>query len=250
MRILFLFLLLILLNPAKAQVVNIESLRSFVDTNGFHGVENLNVDYRRNTRELLTLTNNLTLKYQNKRHVLLFLNTLDIQLANSTVLEQTSFFHLRYNYRQTERLAYEVFAQYQRNIPLRIDPRILVGLGPRYKIITGGKFIANAGLLGMYEYDDESGNDTIHRDYRISTYLTLGYKGGERFRWMNFLYYQPRVDKFEDYRINLQSQLSVVIIKGLSFVTTVNFRYDTFPVVDPAIPDLTLTWINGLAYRF
>ena len=250
MRKLFLLLLYFIFYSAQGQVVNIESLRSFADSNGFHGVENLNIDYRRNTRDLLTLTNNLSLKYQNKRHILLLLNTLDVQLANSVVLEQTSFIHFRYNYKQNERLSYEVFWQYQRNVPLRIDPRVLVGFGPRLILFSEGKFLANLGVLGMYEYDDEAGNDIIHRDIRMSGYLTLGYKGGDRFNWMNFLYYQPRIDYLNDYRINLETQLQWLIFKGLSFVTTLNFKYDSFPVQDPNIPKLTINWINGLSYRF
>lgn len=250
MRKLFLLIIILLSALARGQVVNIESLRTFADSTGFHGIENLNVDYRRNTRELLNLTNNLSLKYQKQRHILLLLNTLDVQLANSVVLEQTAFVHFRYNYRQTERLYYEVFWQYQRNVPLKIDPRILVGAGPRYKVVNEKKFKLNLGLLGMYEYDDEAGNDIIHRDFRFSGYLTLGYKGGDKFNWMNFIYYQPRFDYLHDYRINLETQMQWVIFKGLSFTTSLTFKYDSFPVQDPGIPNLTVNWVNGLSYRF
>jgi hypothetical protein len=250
MRKIYLLILCSFLYSSQGQVVNIESLRSFVDTTGFHGAENLNVDYRRNTRELLVLTNNLSLKYQNKRHTFLLLNTIDVQLANSEVLEQTSFVHFRYNLMQGKRLYYEVFWQYQRNIPLKIDPRILVGLGPRFIISKSEKLRTNLGLLGMFEYDNEAGNDILHRDFRLSAYFTLGYKGGDRFSWMNFIYYQPRLDYFNDYRINLETQMQWVIFKRLSFVTTLNFKYDSFPVKDANIPNLTAIWVSGLAYQF
>ena len=69
MRKLFLLILVPLLYSAQGQVVNIESLRSFADSNGFHGIINLNMDYRRNTRDLLNLTNNVSLKYQKQRHI-------------------------------------------------------------------------------------------------------------------------------------------------------------------------------------
>ena len=250
MRKLVLLLLLSLMYSARGQVVNIESLRSFADSNGFHGIINLNMDYRRNTRDLLNLTNNVSLKYQKQRHIFLLLNTLDFQLANSVVLEQTSFVHVRYNYRQSESLSYEVFWQYQRNVPLRIDPRVLVGLGPRFMLIREEKFKANLGVLGMFEYDDEANNDIIHRDFRFSGYLTLAYLGGDNFNWTNFVYYQPRIDYLNDYRVNLETQLQWVIFKGFSFVTTLNFKYDSFPVQDEAIPKLTINWINGISYRF
>ncbi|MDZ7848594.1 MAG: hypothetical protein U5L96_18685 [Owenweeksia sp.] len=51
-RISYLLLLFIGCSSLSAQIVNIESLRSFTDTVGLHGEENFNIGYTRNTREL------------------------------------------------------------------------------------------------------------------------------------------------------------------------------------------------------
>ncbi len=234
----------------SAQIVNIESLRSFADTTGFHGVENFNLNYTRNTRELVEITNNLSLKYRKGRNTVLFLNTLDVSLANKIVLEQNLFFHLRYNYRQNNWLSYEAFSQYQKDLPLRIQKRTLMGLGPRFTLLEKERLKIFFGPLLMYEYDDELGTDTINEDIRLSSYLSVTYLLKARLSWANYLYYQPRLDKFDDFRTSLQSQLQLAIFKTLSFTTTFTMAYDAVPVNDPAIPNLTIKWTNGISYTF
>lgn len=235
---------------AVAQIVNIESLRSFADTSGFHGIENFNVSYTRNTRELLKLTNNLSLKYKEQRHTWLFLNTLDVSLANKTVLEKNLFLHLRYNYRQNDWLTYEVFSQYQKDVPLRIENRMLAGIGPRFTLANKKRAKVFLGTLGMYEHDEELNTGTTNRAVRLSSYLSFTYGIEEKLNWANYIYYQPRVDRFEDFRTSVQSQLQVLIWKSLSFTTTLTLAYDAFPVPDPAIPNLTVKWTNGISYTF
>ncbi|MDZ7848593.1 MAG: DUF481 domain-containing protein [Owenweeksia sp.] len=181
---------------------------------------------------------------------MLFLNTLDVQLANEVVLEQNLFFHLRYNYRQNKWLTYEAFSQYQRNVPLRINERILAGVGPRIRILEEEKSSIFIGLIGMYEHDDELNNEIIHRDVRLSNYLTLNLAWKDRLEWSNYLYYQPRVDNWEDFRTSVQTLLKLKLLKNLAFATTLSLAYDAFPVVDPAIPQLTVKWLNGITYQF
>ena len=250
LRSVLVLLLVSSFSRVSAQIVNIESLRSFVDTNGFHGVENFNIGYTKNTRELLNVTNNLSLKYEKERSAWLFLNTLDVLMANNETLEQNLFFHLRYNYKQNDWLIYEAFTQYQKNVPLRISDRVLAGLGPRFKIMEKEKSSIYVGAILMYEYDDERNTEIVNKDVRLSNYLAVNVEIEGKFKWANYLYYQPRVDKFEDFRTSLQSQLQIQIIKRLAFATTLNLAYDAFPVEDPAIPEFTMKWTNGISYRF
>lgn len=234
---------------SQAQIVNIESLRSEEDSSGWNGNENLNLNYTKNTNELLELTNNLSIQYKKRRNTVLLLNSFDVSLANSQVLEQSSFYHARYNYRQNKWLIYEALAQYQRDVPLRINSRVLTGLGPRFALIDTTKQNLYIGSLMLYEYEEELGDDTIHRTVRWSSYISTFFKA-KNFNFTAVLYYQPRVDKFEDYRVSLQTQLSFIILKNLAFTTSYNMAYDAFPVNDPAIPKLTIKWTNGLSYSF
>lgn len=236
--------------PLAGQIVNIESLRGFADTLGFHGRENLNLSYTRNTRDLLTISNNLGMKYQTERSSWLFLNSITIQNANEQALQQNFFAHLRYNYSQNDWLTYEVFVQYQKDVPLRINHRNLIGIGPRFRLWRGKKNYLNAGLTLMNEIDDELDNEIVHRDIRLSSYLALGLASKDHLEWSAYLYYQPRPDVWRDFRTSLQTQLSLKIIKNLSFITALSLNYDAFPVVDPEIPGFTMNWTNGLTYSF
>lgn len=243
-------LFLVSIAYTSAQIVNIESHRATKDSAGFSGVENFNIDYTRNTNELFTLTNNLSLQYRKVKNVVLFLNSLDVSLANAEVLEQNTFFHLRYNYLVNNWLTYEALAQYQSNAPLRIKSRILTGLGPRFTLLKKEKNSIYLGTIFLYEYDDEMGNDIIHRDVRLSAYLSYNFQLEKRFHWSTVVYYQPRLDYWEDFRTSIETRLSFKFFKNLAFNSIFNLAYDAFPVDDLEIPQLTVKWTNGISYSF
>ncbi len=242
--------LLICSLSAFSQIVNVESLRATQDSNGFHGVENFNIDYVRNTKELLTLTNNLSLQYKRNRNLLMFLNTFDVSLANDEVLEQNGFFHLRYNYKLNGWLTYEALAQYQTNAPLRIQNRFLAGMGSRFTLLEKKKNSIYLGTLFLYEYDDEAENTRVHNDVRLSSYLSYNLHLDKRMVWSTVAYYQPRLDYWEDFRVSLQGKLAIKLFRNFYFNSIISMAYDAFPVVDEDIPQLTMKWTNGISYKF
>lgn len=247
---LFPILLFFSLGQLQAQIINVESQRLSSDTTGWHGLYNLSVDYVKNTNQLLTLTNNLSAEYVKGRSNWLFLHNLNASISNVATLENSLFFHIRYNYHKTRRLTYEVLAQYQKNIPLKIDHRVLTGLGPRYGFIQQKNFELFGGCILLYEYDNELETDIEHHDLRLSSYLSTEYKLTDKLEWVAVLYYQPRIDYWEDFRTTLQTQLKFLIFKSLAFTSTYSMSYDAFPVQDEEIPNLTIKWTNGITYKF
>lgn len=243
--------LLFLFSPflASAQIVNIESLRLNNDSSGLSGQEVFTFKITRNTAELYEVNNNLALQYRKQRHILLFLSNVNFTFSRTTDFERNGFFHGRYNYEQNDWLTYEYFNQYQVDIPLRIEQRILTGLGPRFTLWKKDKSKVVLGTLAMYEYDKELNNSIIHRDFRMSNYLSLSLRK-KRFRATALIYYQPRIDLWADFRTSAQMQLSLDIWKNFAFTTTGVLAYDAFPVDDPAIPNLTYKLANGISYSF
>ncbi len=233
-----------------AQIVNVEALRSDADSNGFYGRENLSASYTKNTRELWRISQNLNLQLRQNRHLWLFFNNIEISLSDNDALEQNGMLHLRYNFEQDDFLTWEVFSQYQKNIPLKINNRLLAGGGPRFSFIDKEKSKLYLGTLIMYEYDEEFSTDILNEDVRLSTYLSAVFLKKESWQWSSIAYYQPRVNKFEDFRATLQSQLSFQVFRKLSFTSTVSLAYDAFPVALPDIPNLTVNWGNGFSYKF
>ncbi len=241
----------LLLSPfwLYSQIVNIESLRLQKDSSGLSGQEIFNFKITRNTTRLYEINNNLAVQYRQSRHIVLFLSNLNFTFSENTDFERNGFFHARYNYVQNDWLTYEYFNQYQIDIPLRIKERILTGLGPRFSFLNKKPVKFILGTLVMYEYDEELRNDIVHRDFRLSSYISLGYKN-ERQSLTALVYYQPRLDFWSDFRTSGQLQWLVKVWKGFALNITGVLAYDAFPVEDAAIPQLTYKLLNGVSYTF
>ncbi len=233
----------------SAQIVSIESLRVKNDSAGLSGQELFTFKITRNTNELYEINNNLALQFRKSRHILLFLSNINLTFSESADFERNGFFHGRYNYEQNAWLTYEYFNQYQIDIPLRIQERVLTGLGPRFTLLKKERSSVIVGTLAMYEYDKELDTAVVHRDFRMSSYLSLSHKG-KRYMATALIYYQPRLDFWADFRTSAQLQLSIEIWKNFAFTTTGSLAYDAFPVEDPAIPNLTYKMANGISYSF
>ncbi len=89
----------------------------------------------------------------------------------------------------------------------------------------------------------------IRRDFRGSTYLSFSLYPTETLSIISTSYYQPRLDKFNDYRFSSNTSILFEIYKNLAFKTNFNFNYDAFPVSD-AIPQTQFELTNGILYSF
>ncbi len=247
-----LFLLLLFIVPlfSLAQVINIESLRMENDTSRFTGRENLSFQVTQTNVQLFRFSNNLAMQFRQSPHLLLFLSNVNFTFSSTTEFERSGFFHLRYNLKQSDHFYYEVFTQYQVDFPLRIQNRLLNGLGIRLDFWPQEKSSLQWGTLVMYEYDDELEKDIIHRDVRLSTYVSAVVKVKDSPVFSTVVYYQPRVDLWSDFRLSGEAQLTFKLWKFLGFNVAASVNYDSFPVEDPAIPRLTYKITNGLNLKF
>lgn len=247
----FLLLFGILCTPhLKSQIINIESLR--LETSQKWSVrENFDLDIVQQKRQLINISNNLALSYHKKdRYSWLFLNNLNFTFSGETDIERSGFGHLRFTRKLHKKLEAETFVQYQVDVPLRIEQRVLMGMGVRYNPLDQEKVQLYVGTAPMYENDRELDTAVVHSDWRLSNYISLRYKNKENFSWLLVAYYQPVVDRFKDFRVSLQSQISFRIWKNLSFISTAVLNHDAFPVMDDDIPNQTYKVSNGLSYKF
>ena len=249
MRI-FLFSLLFCLSGAiTAQILNAESLRKVTDTSGFSGSAGLRFALKRNTRDFLTISSNVHLQYKMNRNLLLFKNDVQFQKIEGDKFENSLISHLRYNYRFHNRIAWEIFIQGQYNKISLINFRGLVGTGPRFKLSNSENYKFYLGTLIMYEYEDiDDGITPIQRDLRGSGYLSFSLYPLENISFSSTTYYQPKLSKFEDYRISSQSSLLIEIYENFGFLVSYTFTYDTFPAV--GIPNSQYDFTTGISYSF
>ncbi|MCW5518667.1 DUF481 domain-containing protein [Aureitalea sp. L0-47] len=246
--LLFLFLLCAICT-AEAQILNAESLRKVTDTSGFSGSISASLALKRNVNDFVTISSDIHLQYKMNKHLVLFKNDIAFQKIEGQDFDNSFIIHFRYNYRFHDRIAWEVFLQGQYNKINLIDYRRLAGIGPRFKLTTSEKYKFYLGILAMYEHEKVTDGITpIQEDIRGSSYLSFSLYPTDNITIISTTYYQPRIDKFSDYRISSQSSLLVMLFKNFALNTSYTFTYDVFPAV--GIPNSQYDFSTGLTYSF
>ena len=149
--VLFIFFAL----AGQAQIVNIESLRLSTDSLGFLGNENLNFSVVKNSQRSFNINNNLSLQYRAKRHIYLLLSNLAFNFSDAVSFERNGFAHFRYGYTLNTWFTPEALVQYQIDVPLRIEQRLLAGAGGRFKLTAAKRQKLYTGHLVLFEKDQE-----------------------------------------------------------------------------------------------
>jgi len=247
-KIVFLVILFIGAN-GYSQFVNSESVRSKKDSTGFAGTIGLDVSITKNTSTIFALGNSIYIQYNNKRHLVFFINNLNIKRVNDEDIINRGTQHLRYNYKINNTITWEAFIQAHYNSISKIDKRQLLGTGPRFNIFDENKFEFHIGTLFMYEYEKiEEEQYVYNKDFRFSGYTTLRWFPVKNTTITSTTYYQPKLNEFSDYRIYSHNSILFKVIKGLSIGITYIATFDTHPAID--IPKYQYKLLNGLTYTF
>jgi hypothetical protein len=178
-------------------------------------------------------------------------NDFNIQKIEGSSLVNRGTQHLRYNRRISKSVKWEGFVQGQYDAISEIGFRGLIGTGPRFKLSQKDKYGIYLGTLIMYEYERASVSipDRIQRDIRGSLYLSFSIYPTETISIISTSYYQPRVDKFKDYRLSSNTSFLFKVFKDLAFTANFDFFHDAFPVTS-AVPKTQFEFTNGLLYTF
>jgi hypothetical protein len=249
-KISFIFIVSIFITlKVNAQIINTESLRMVTDTSGWSGSIGLNIDLVKNTKTIFKIDNRTHLQYKTKKSLVLLMNDIHFEKVDGNSIISTSIQHLRYNYKIKNRISWEAFAQTQFNAISKIEMRFLLGTGPRFKLSSSEKYKIYLGSLIMYEYDESTEDiPEINKDYRWSNYLSFSFYPSDNLSIVSTTYYQPQINKFNDYRISSESSIAFSIFKNVAFKSTFKIYYDEFPVID--IPKTQYSFTNGLIYSF
>lgn len=233
----------------KAQIVNIESRRIHTDTTGWAGSFGGNFSIAQNVDRVFSASAFAHLQYKTQKNLYLFLGDYSFLKGANTKYLDNMFYHLRYNRKLSERIRWEVFTQLQTNKITKIDNRFLAGAGPRFKLSGSGKLQVYLGVLFMYEYEKELTEPPVfHHDIRNSSYLTFTYKPLPNFELVSTTFYQPRMDKFKDFRILNQESANLSITQQLSATLNWNYLYDQYPAAE--VPKINYTFSTGFKYAF
>lgn len=247
-KIIFLTLFPIL--NLQAQTIIVENIRLSDDTFGLQGIVNLNFYTSKNKSEFTKSAIGTKIQFRKGKSIFKSFNNYKLIYTNEEDIEDWAFQQFRYNYLINDLFVLDVFAQAQTNQILRIDFRGLIGAGPKIKILQKDKIKLESAALYMYEYENEKDTSIIHRDHRLSLNYFLSLKIGKILNMDQYLYYQPRLDLFDDYRISTGIQINFKLSKRFAFNMNAAITYDSEPVKDIDIPNLTYIIKNGISILF
>lgn len=249
----YLFLILFLnCAVAQAQVTNVEGRRVKTDTTGWYGEINTGFKFVKEVGNVFTSNSDARIQYKTDKNLYLALGEYNWSGARGRTFTHNAYLHLRYNRKlKPSWLRWEVFTQTQFNKITRINLRILSGTGPRYKLFEKEKGSIYLGTLYMFEHSKESdmeGNILYLNEHRKSSYLSFSLFPTDQLSVISTTYYQPRIDKWSDYRISNASEFRARITRRLVLSMVYKFNFDTSPA--EGISKVTHSFENKLGLIF
>lgn len=231
----FLFFLFFLFPfPLFSQLVNIENMRMHTDSVRVTGNMGFSFSYQENNAvSLMVLKSSLALQLKSKslKDIFMCIGNIDLSKSSSQDFSNSAFGHFRYNRKLNKWLRWEAFTQMQYNRLLGVGLRWLNGTGPRFKLWKKENSTSYFGALYMYEYEETTGIIPVtNRNHRMSNYWTVScavpkIKG----EFISTSYFQPRLDKLDDFRILNQTTFAFHITEKLKLTTSIVYLFDAFP---------------------
>jgi hypothetical protein len=232
-----------------SQIVNIESARMQSDTVGWMGGAGAAVALTQNTAKIFATDMEAYLQYKtsNDKGLWLILGNYNFLKVDGSQVISNGFSHLRYNRKINEWLRWEIFGQYQNNGITQIDSRILLGTGPRFKLVKNKILRLYAASLVMFEREKERTKPVVkHEDLRSSSYISLTFTPAENMELISTTFFQPLFKKLSDYRILNQITFRVRATKHFALSLKWHYLHDRFPA--GTAPRTTYTFATGIDY--
>lgn len=158
-----------------------------------------------------------------------------------------SYLHARWSAMWHPRVGSDLFVQHQYNRFFRLRRRSLAGGGVRAEIVHDRTFLLWGGSAYMFEYElidvlpgAADAPETVR--HRWTNYVTARlsfYK--DRLLMQNTVYYQPRFDDFQDFRLLEELELVSRISDYLGFGATLAVLHDSVPPTGVRPTDLRIS---------
>ncbi len=251
---------------ANGQLVNVEKQRKAAKP-GWQGSIEFGFNMVKNTRNISQFSNDVSIQYMHKRHIILILNDITLLRIKSTEknydLINKNFQHIRYNYRLSDSgiATYELFVQNQQNKIRYIRERFLIGSGLRFRVLNSKKINFYIAPLIMYEYEQLSDSlKSYSRMIKGDFYMSGNLKINDRVSLTHVTYYQPalydlgssvKFELFKDFRLYSETNLNFNIIKKhLDYSLNFELSYDSRPPEELRNYPLFYNFANKLTIKF
>lgn len=247
-------LLLCVVRPVHA-IVNTEELRAQEPVTGFSGNVAAAASGQTGNTDKSAIGIGSRLTWYDKPITNFIVFNYDYGKTDGVRDTNKGFLHARHVHGITERLAWEAFAQAQKDEFTRLTYRGLLGGGARIvayqapdnrlRLITGiGAFYSREKL------SEEAGTTDagIDKLVRGNFYFVVQYRLNDTVSLGSTTYYQPATSDFGDFRALEQAALRVVLTHTLDLKISLDIAYDSRP---PQLVDKTdVTYSTGIEYRF
>ncbi|HMU68123.1 MAG TPA: DUF481 domain-containing protein, partial [Cellvibrionaceae bacterium] len=222
MRVLLRFLgafVVILAQPGWA-ISNVEADKPRLPNEGFSGALGLAAEGKKGNQEKQAFSGASRLNYRQEDTLILLMLAQDYGSKNKVRDDRSQFAHLRWTNLLSEKLATEVFAQWETEEFDYLKSRRLAGAGLRY--FVGYKPDVYLCALGLGAFKEKEVNDlSTYIDeqnmWRMNAYYSLKVQINNQLSLVNTIYAQPNLDDFSDYRILFDLTLSSKVTEHLAF---------------------------------
>ena len=258
--------------PAAAQV-NTENMRVGAGEPGWAGTFDLNSSFQRANTEREVLGGGLGLQYawpppadaedddaedddvaDGPANTVFLTSNYSFTRLNDNRFVNNALSHLRFIRRHSPRVSYELFGQHQFNEFIRLEQRLLFGGGGRFLVLQAPRtemFLGTGYMLERETLDLPAEPPEARRNehHRSTNYLTVRYNSeDERFRLVETVYVQTRVDRLQDYRLLSETSFEIQLLRRLALAINLNVTHDSEPPTGVKETDVVLS--NSLRYSF
>ncbi len=234
---------------SQSQVINIENARMQSDSLGWDGRFGAGVTIARNIRDIIIVNAAVHVQKKTERNLWLIYGNTDFLKAAEQEFFNNSFIHFRFNRKLGPVIRWEAFIQAQNNHITLIDSRLLLGTGPRFRILKEKKLRLYAASLIMFEREKELTNPVVlHNDIRSSSYVSFTITPNDNVEIVSTTFFQPLLKKLDDFRIMNQSSFEIKASRHLTFNMQWNFLYDRYPA--GTAPKVNYSFNTGFGYLF
>lgn len=248
--IVLLFCMSVVLPNLVFATVNIETLRSGEDKNGFDSTLSYSFYGASGNTEIESNKASLRTDYRSNNYNAFLIVSQKRGKKSDSLYMDKGFAHLRLMVPVTKVISTEVFIQKEYNDFTLLLDRRLAGGGLRFTLLKDkDNYSLHLGVGAMREREVLNLTPNITTRYtRLTNYLSMKFKINETLNFSGTGYYQPRSDKSEDYRILFDGGFTFKISKHFDVTLEVNHRRDSLPPLGVEKDDTEIT--NSIKLRF
>jgi hypothetical protein len=213
--------------PAPGQVIRSYEALDQAAGEGWYTTLGLSVALSGGNVEFVEIDGSGAVGYRGERHFVRFYPAYRVRSQGGERIDDERALHLRHSYTFGERLRSFAFVQYQSDLALALEQRVLVGGGMRTRVVTltGGGI--DVGLGVMQEFERVTG-EASRSDLRGANLIVANGKAGTVD--LNFTgFYQPLLEGWSDVRLAGSGTAAVPLGATLALTVAARWRKDTDP---------------------